>query len=672
MAIVEMSKIRLIGLSYHKERLLNALHKTGLVELKNTGELQDTSSFSDEKSISQAQEKYERAKSAVDFFEERIAMSEKKEYYPKEIKDSLGNFFVSYDEFMSASGNEVELNYVIEKTEDYRRRLLNARSEKVRLSNLRSALMPYKNFPCKFSDFTDTKKTRKFLGLIKTEKIKGLSEYLNDYPFTDFVVYDGVGDDCVLFVISYVEDAETIAGKLGEEGFSACQFDFDMTASEKIRETDEKIAELDAYEEVITKKTCGRAGNLRNLKILTDYYKFQLEKARDAEKFRCTEKTFVLDGYLPKDAETQVKNALYNVSNAVFIEYSAPDENDTPPTLTKNDPIVRQTEFVTDMYSSPNYKEIDPNRVVFFFFMLFMGIIVADVGYGALMILFGIFLASKQKVDNGKRRLWNVIAIGGAFSIIFGLLFDSFFGVAVIGRSVIPSPTPDLVTGEINIETVMTLLLACLGLGVLQIAVGYFCKALNCFKNGKIVDGLLDGLVWVLFFVGLVFASFNFITAYLGITVAVGIKEFFGKTETVGLIVVIATVALSALTAGRHEKGFGKFSKGFGAVYGLISIMSDILSYARLFGLMLSGMIIAQTFNYKLGLPLIAGGGVGVVLGPIVIVAGHLFNLAMGVLGAYIHDSRLQYIEFFGKFYTGEGEKFKPLGADTDYVYVMR
>ena len=138
-----------------------------------------------------------------------------------------------------------------------------------------------------------------------------------------------------------------------------------------------------------------------------------------------------------------------------------------------------------------------------------------------------------------------------------------------------------------------------------------------------------------------------------------------------GIIIVAATVLLAALTAGRNERGFGKFSKGFGAVYGLINIMSDILSYARLFGLLLSGMIIASTFN-DIGGKLIAGGGIGYAAGPLVMIAGHAFNLAMGVLGAYIHDSRLQYIEFFSKFYTGEGRKFTPIGSETQYVYITK
>ena len=110
------------------------------------------------------------------------------------------------------------------------------------------------------------------------------------------------------------------------------------------------------------------------------------------------------------------------------------------------------------------------------------------------------------------------------------------------------------------------------------------------------------------------------------------------------------------------------FTKGFGAVYGIINLLSDVLSYARLFGLMLSGMIIAQQFN-SIGLDLIAAGAVGYVFGPVVMLIGHAFNLAMGVLGAYIHDCRLQYIEFFSKFYTGEGALFTPLGSRRQYVY---
>jgi len=668
MAVVEMSKIKLIGLDYHKERILNTLHKAGCVELIETEEIADTCCRYDESDKNALIEKYDRAKFAVDFFTDKIIKSKGKPYYPANIDEVLKNFFVSYDEFMSASGNEMELLYVIDKIYDYSSRLNDNRMKKIKLSNLLAQLEPFRGMKEKFSDFKDTKTTATFLGLIKKENKQALEEFLANKEESYFEILSENTSDYVISVLAFKEIAEEISAFLSDSGFTACALTFDATPEEKIEETEKQIVECDEYEETITKKTCGRADNLRNLKILTDYYKFQIEKAESSEHFRSTGKTFILEGYLPKEKEIEVTNSLHNLTNAIFVEFSAPTEEDNPPTLLKNNKIIRQGEFVTDMYSTPDYREIDPNRITFFFFMLFMGVIMADIGYGILMIAIGVILARRIKVDNGTRRLWYIIALGGVFTILFGILFNSLFGVAILPFTILPSPVPK---GDGVMTDLMTILVACLGLGVLQITVGYFYKALNCFKHGKILDGIFDGLIWVIFFIGLIFAAFNFIVGYLmpEVDQNTPLFNFFKTVQMPGLYITIGAVALAALTAGRHEKGFGKFSKGFGALYGLINIMSDILSYARLFGLMLSGMIIAQQFNV-MGVGLINGGGAGIALGPLVILVGHVFNIAMGVLGAYIHDSRLQYIEFFSKFYTGEGRKFSPLGSKTDYIYL--
>ena len=404
---------------------------------------------------------------------------------------------------------------------------------------------------------------------------------------------------------------------------------------------------------------------------MTDYYRFLLEKENESCKFSYTASTFTLTGYLPKDTQGRVEEELKKVTNAVFVEFSEPSDDELPPTLTKNNKLVHQTEFVTDMYSTPSYREIDPNKVVFFFFMLFMGVIMADIGYGVVMIALGLVLSSKIKVDNGAKKLWNVIAIGGVFSIIFGVLFNSLFGFAVLPFNIMPSPVPE--AGQTT-DNLMLVLLFCLLLGVFQMAVGYFCKALNSFKAKDVLGGIFEGIIWVLFFIGFILAAVNFLLGYLmsdSFVMNPTIKDFFEKAQMPGLILVGSTLLVATITAGREERGFGKLTKGFGKIYGLINVMSDILSYARLFGLMLSGMIIAQTFN-NMGVGMFANGGVGYIFGSLVIVAGHVFNLAMGVLGAYIHDSRLQYIEFFNIFYTGEGNKFTPVGSDTKYIYITK
>lgn len=670
MAIVEMSKLRLLGLTYHREELLNTLHRTGCVELKETAEIADTFPAQKEAETESFARKYDRTKICVEFIMENIERAKGKKIYPDKFAESFGNFFVPYDEFSGIKDKEEKILSVIDETEVYQDKLLFNKAEKIKLINQRSLIEPYILLKEKFSVFKDTCKTKVFLGILKQENIPLLKDFLVDYPLTELNVEVGTGQ-AVVSIVSFVQEAPLVQQKLSELGFVACPFDYDMTATQKIEEINGKIKACDGLEEKINAEVCAKAEFLRDLKIYSDYCGFCLEKLGDAEKFRCTGTTFILEGYLPKEKQEQVKSAVLDFTKAVFIEFSAPTEEDNPPTLLRNDPIVRQVEFITDSYSSPNYREFDPSKVVFFFFMVFMGVIMADIGYGLLMVLLGCFLAKRIKVDSGTRRLWYIIAIGGVFTVIFGILFNSFFGFALpIIPAILPSPIPDGSGSTVNL---MIILLGCLGLGVIQLATGYFCKAINSFRDKDIAGGIFDGLIWVLFFVGFIFAAFNFLVGYLMPELAMPewLYNFFDRMQMPGIIMTVGSVLVAALTAGRAEKGFGKLSKGFGAVYGLINLMSDILSYARLFGLMLSGMIIAQTFN-DLGLGMMNGSVIGYAFGALVMVLGHTFNIAMGVLGAYIHDSRLQYIEFFSKFYTGEGEKFNPLGSGFEYIYLTK
>ncbi len=209
-------------------------------------------------------------------------------------------------------------------------------------------------------------------------------------------------------------------------------------------------------------------------------------------------------------------------------------------------------------------------------------------------------------------------------------------------------------------------LILCMLFGIVHLGAGYVCKAVQCWRRKRILDGLFDGLVWAVFSVGVFLVLLGFI------------DEFNLKIlSLVGGITAGAMLVIAMFTAGRKEKFFGKFVKGFGAAYGIINFVSDILSYARLYGLMLSGAVIANLIssyavtgmNGSVGF-LVSGNAGLVILGVFLILIGHAFNLAISLLGAYIHDARLQYVEFYGKFYEGEGELFRPLGSDKKYVRV--
>ena len=667
MAIVKMSKIKLVGMTACKEDILDAIQRLGCLEVSTPNVLDEEKSSPKVFACDNVLENYDKLQKTIDFATENIEKSKSKDYYPKNADEILKNFIVSYGEFSKILEREDEIFAKVEKINDIEEEIINLKSSKIKLNNLCNMLEPYALVKDKLSDFRDTKHVSVYFGTIKSDALEGLLKFAENEEFVSVEVISNVGN-CVILATCLKEYREELAQKLNEIGFSKCPFNFMTTAGQKLASVMAEIIEIDEKIENLIKQVCGALKDLREIKILSDHYKFLLEKQTGSESFSYTASTFTLEGYLPKDKVEYVSSELKQISTAIYLEFAEPEKDEVVPTMVKNGKLATQAEFITEMYSVPDYREIDPNKILFFFFMLFMGVIMADIGYGLMMIIGGFILSSRIKVLNGSKKLWNIIMLGGFFTILFGVLFNSFFGFEVLNTAILPNPS----TG--GMDEIMTILLLCLLLGVIQMLVGYFIKALNCFKSGDVLGGLFDGLVWVVFFIGFVFASFNFLLDYLmtdNFVLNPEVRSFFNTMQKPGLYAVLGSVGLAALTAGRNEKGFGKFTKGFGAVYGLINIMSDVLSYARLFGLMLSGMIIASTFN-DIGLGMMDGGIGGYVLGGLVFVIGHLFNILMGVLGAYIHDSRLQYIEFFSKFYTGEGNKFTPFGSKFNYIYLKK
>jgi V/A-type H+-transporting ATPase subunit I len=221
-----------------------------------------------------------------------------------------------------------------------------------------------------------------------------------------------------------------------------------------------------------------------------------------------------------------------------------------------------------------------------------------------------------------------------------------------------PNPQSDM-WSLMGIAVPSVLIIAML-IGVGQLFAGYLCKAYQEFRRKNILDGIFSGLIWAVFSVGVALAIVGLLD-----------EAKLPILAKVGGIMAGASLLIAVLTAGRKEKFIGKFTKGFGAAYGVINYASDILSYARLYGLMLSGVVIAQIIaQYSVGF--ITGGNVlFIVLGVVLLIVGNVFNLVMNLLGAYIHDARLQYVEFYGRFYEGNGELFRPLGSEHKYIYLL-
>ncbi|MDE7167219.1 MAG: hypothetical protein K2O28_00025 [Clostridia bacterium] len=664
MAVAEMQKLNLVAMSYDKDKILNALQKTGATEIKTHYEAENTSVLSED--LEGLTSRVNRVDAALNLLVPEVdAYNKDNKVKSDDLKDG---FSVSYREFMGANSLQEECDGLVENINrlfDERRELT---AKKAKLQKSLETAEIYSGVEEKFKEFSSTAHVKIKLGTIPATEVDNLLKAVEEKELCHVSVLTA-GAESALIVFSAHKSEEGADEVLGACSFTACPFPQEKSGAEVYAELKKEIEETSARLDGISKEIYGLGKDVKTLKIYSDYLGFELEKLSLSEKMRATAKTFLLEAYVPKEAEELVKTALDGATNAVYYEFSEPSEDEMPPTLYKNNAVVKNFESITNMYSPVNAREFDPNTVMAFFYSLFLGFIMGDVGYGLLMLLGGgaIYLKLRGS-DSGMKRLAGVFAVGGIFAILWGLLFNSLFGLPSIfgtGNSVIPD-AKDARWSLMGIQ-VPSVLLISLEIGVVHLMVGYICKAVQCMRRGQFWDGILDGLVWAVFSIGMGLAIAGFIDE-----LNMPIIAYIGGAMAGSMLLV------AMLTAGRKEKLLGKFTKGFGAAYGIINYVSDILSYARLYGLMLSGAVIAQIISgYAVIQPdgtagfILSGNVALIILGVVLLLVGHAFNLAIGLLGAYIHDARLQYVEFYGRFFEGEGELFAPLGSNRKYIKVI-
>lgn len=648
--IVKMKKLNLVGMAYEKDAVLNALQRTGAVEVKLHRE--------EEHSVPLPPADGELSSYHASLEDALERLTQAADAYAKEHKGAArpakDGFEVSYEEFMAAANDRARMDGLIARVNALTDQKAETRAALAKAERTFAAAAIYRTVEEPLSAYAGTAHTRVRLGTLPLpawENIKGMLPALSEGK-----VLAQEDDQVLLLLVLHKSCAEEGEALLSGTGFTPCPFEGEETGSAlyaRLKGECEALAkELDALEE----EMAGLGSETRALKIYCDYIGYEAEKAALDEKMRATERTFLLEAFVPEDAEETVRREL-SEAGTVYLEFSEPAEDEELPTLCKNNAVVSDFESLTNTYSVPNAREMDPNTVMSVFYSVFMGFIMADIGYGLLMMLGGGWLKYKNRGrKGGLGALAGVFAIGGIFAVIWGFLFNSLFGITLPIPTVLPNAQSDMWTfAGIGIPAVLVIAML---LGIVQLLAGYICKAVQCWRRGEVLDGILDGVVWAVFSLG------------AGLAIAGLVEEWnIPILVTVGGITAGVTLVIAMIAAGRHEKFFGKLSKGFGTLYGIINYMSDILSYARLYGLMLSGAVIAQIVSqYAVGF--ITSGGVLAVLGVLLMLVGHVFNLAIGLLGAYIHDARLQYVEFYGRFYEGEGELFVPLGSKHEHVFV--
>ena len=387
-------------------------------------------------------------------------------------------------------------------------------------------------------------------------------------------------------------------------------------------------------------------GRQPELKLGLDRLKLQIQREDNRQRLLTDGHIFYLEGWVPEADTARLEQLLEGYSCAWDLRVPTEEEYPEVPVKLKNNCLTRPLNMVTEMYSLPAYDNVDPNPLMAPFFILFYGVMMADMGYGLLMMLASVFVLRTYRPKGTMQHFFGLLGLCGISTFVMGALTGGFFGdfLTQLAQLIHPESTFALPALFTPLDDTLMILVGAMCLGFVQILTGMVISVVGKLKRGQFLDAFWEEITWWVVFAGIALAV-------LGVT---------NLVLYAGIVLVVAGPVING-------KGFGKITGIFGSLYNHVTgYFGDILSYSRLMALMLSGSVIAQVFNTLGAIP----GNVVVFF--IVSMAGNALNFALNLLGCYVHDLRLQCLEFFKNFYQDGGKPFRPLAVDTKYVDIQK
>ena len=565
---------------------------------------------------------------------------------------------VSYDKFLS-DGSAERAREAVRDTILAVSRRGEIKSELSAAHLAIAAAMPYEDLDLPLG-FTGTALTKTFLGVLPVEAdTAALVKELYGAGAVMNVLGERL-DGKYIWAVCHKEHKRDVASILSGYGFLEADFKgVEKTPPAYIEELKYKIGQLEAEDAEILSRLETLADSLEDVETLYDIESTSLNETVEKQKLLSTDACAVIFGWIPADREASAASVLDRYSCAYSFE--EPTEEDNVPILLKNNSFAANFEWVLGMYSYPMYGRFDPTFVMSIFYFIIFGIMFADAGYGLVLMLAGFLGVKIINPKESMKRFLLMFGYCGISCVIFGVLFGAYFGdfplafmrnVLGMAESELPnlalmgSAGANLAVLFDPLQNPMGFLIFSLAVGAIHLIAGMAVNFVILCKKGQVLDAVFDiGAYWLLF-------------AGVGLLVLV---------PSVGMWVAIAGVALIVLTHGRNEKNIlMKFLKGLLGLYDLINYVSDLLSYSRILALGLAAGVIGQVVNILATMGGPSVGGIIVLI--LAFIVGHLLNLAINVLGTFVHTSRLQYIEFFGKFYEDGGVAFEPAIPSDKYT----
>ena len=632
-----MKHLRLLGMESEREALLKAMQDMECVEISSIDGSEEAlkSGFAkpDDKALMSAQEAsraYRTALASLDRF-----APEKKGMFRKRQGVSRAAFF--------SAESEENARTAAETINKDTRRLGEIESERTKNEALRATLAPWLTVDAPLGGADGALAV--FFGTVGLNVTDDALKALADSQDGLLTWQQASSDRSLryLLVMCHRSVKERALSALRDLGFSTVSFrGMTGTAKENDKALAENLAALEKERQEIEQRIAGLGGKREALLEASDRAAIALRREEAKSRLVGTDKVFLLEGWLPADRCAEIEKTLKPFTCAIETREPTEDEYPQVPVQLKNNKLTRPLNMVTEMYSLPAYGTLDPNPLMAPFFILFYGIMMADMGYGLLMMIASVIISKKYRPKGTSGELFSLLGLCGISTFIMGALTGGFFGDFLTQLVAIVSPGTVFALPKLfdPLDDLTMILIGSMALGMVQIVTGMAISLIEKCKRKKFLDAFFEEITWWIVFIGIALLA-------------------LGKGAAV-LYVGCALVLLGPIVQG---KGWGKLTGVFGSLYNHVTgYFGDILSYTRLMALMLAGSVIAQVFNMLAAMP-------GNVIAFIIIsMLGNAMNFGLNLLGCYVHDLRLQCLEFFNKFYVDGGKPFRPMTLDTEYV----
>lgn len=662
MAIVKMKKLRLMAVRDQKEKLLKDLMVFGCVELREPEE----DEFSPELSCRLSRESSGVSEYRAEKTKLQQAIDALNSYVPKKSSLLSAKPDVALEEFLNRES--------LEKYQDAAERILKAEdrikrigAEESRIRGTAESLVPWLSFDCPL-ETEGTRDSVMTLGACPaTASLDAVRQSLAESA-DEAELFAVSGDKLqhYLVLLCHRSQLRQALEALRAYSFSIMSFSgLSGTAQECTERCKSELKALAKEKKELVAAIESESEFRDGLKLWADRTETDIAFCEAEDKLMGTQSTVILDGWVPAEKLSELEKLLNKYDCAY--ELSDPTEEEYPevPVVLKNNKLTNSMNMVTNMYSLPAYNGVDANPMMAPFFILIYGLMMADIGYGLIMVIAAVVAMKKIKPKAGTLAFCQLLLYAGISTMVMGALTGGCFGdmpyrvVHMINPASNWEGLPYLFSPVRDSNAV---LYGSLVIGLIHLNTGMVISFVEKVKAGNLLDGIFEeGSLWVILIGGILWGSTMLFA---------GAPELLGK---VGVIIVVIGSVMLLFGAGRHSKGFGKVTAAFGCIYNtLTGWFGDVLSYSRIMALMLAGGVVAQVFNTIAVMPA-ESSGLNFFTGlafAVIFVIGHALNFGLNILGCFVHDLRLQCLEFFGKFYVDGGKPFSPLKVSSRYYDV--